>query len=240
MVHQMDHGVAIVTILLGICITGRIIMALPSPRTSNMATSCGPTVCMTWEKATTPVLTVKDVIESSVRTYEAQKAAALSGPMRFEHTAQDVLDATIEDLSSGRSFLDDTVRAPFVFTIPVANISKAANDIPTHPEIHLKEKILRPYTTEDHEHRAHFCGPIAEGDVSITRHWFQKANMHGFKSPVHECDDIEPYCIMNKFPEYGGDGLYIPNGFIQNSGAGPLLRSVPQPRCRLQSVVSKE
>lgn len=154
-------------------------------------------------------ITVKDVIESSVRTYEAQKAAALPGSMEFKQTSQNVLDATLADLMSGSSFIKDTVRAPFVFTIPVANISKAANGIPTEPQINLKHKILRPYTTNaaDHQHRAHFCGPIAEGDLSTTRYWMDVANMHDFKSPIHLCETIKPYCPINRLPESGNPTL---------------------------------
>lgn len=166
-------------------------------------------------------ITVKDVIESSVRTYEAQKAAAPSGFMEFKQTAQSELDAAIKDFMSGRSFLEDTVRAPFVFTIPVANISKAANGIPTDPPIHLKGKILRPYTTKpkDHQHRAHFCGPIAEGDLSVTKHWMDAANMHGFMSPVHKCETIKPYCPINRLPVTGA-GSSDPTGFIPNPYLG--------------------
>ncbi|KAG7008969.1 hypothetical protein G7Y79_00004g015530 [Physcia stellaris] len=162
-------------------------------------------------------ITVKDVIESSVRTYEAQKAAAPPGSMEFKQTAQSELDATIKDIMSGKSVLEEAVRAPFVFTIPVANISKAANGVPTHPPIRLKNKILRPYTTKPkkHQHRAHFCGPIAEGDLSITRHWMDAANMHDFESPIHKCEEIKPYCPINRIP-ITGDGSSDSTGFVHN------------------------
>ncbi|KAJ5824366.1 hypothetical protein N7447_006706 [Penicillium robsamsonii] len=72
-----------------------------------------------------------------------------------------------------------------IFTIPVCDVSNAIDsDYP------MKEYILQPY---GHDSRPVWCGPICNGDVQTTQDFIKAANMDGFKSPKHLCEDQPDY-----------------------------------------------
>ena len=67
------------------------------------------------------------------------------------------------------------------FTIPVCDISQTITS-----EYFDKAYILQDY---DHDSRPVWCGPICKGDVQTTKDFIHAANMDGFESPRHLCDD---------------------------------------------------
>ncbi|KAJ5096138.1 hypothetical protein NUU61_005494 [Penicillium alfredii] len=72
-----------------------------------------------------------------------------------------------------------------IFTVPVCDIGGAVD-----ADYQLKDYILQPY---GHDSRPVWCGPICGGDLQKTKDFINAANMGGFKSPKHLCDQDPGY-----------------------------------------------
>lgn len=122
---------------------------------------------------------ITDVIKSSLQAYEV--AAYNYTPKFALDRAKSAMGRNINPLKEGPSWEG-------TFTIPVCNISQAANsNLEDDPKCYERSKILKPYTTTRHEQRPWCCGPICDGDLIKTKYWIEAANMHGFKSFHHKC-----------------------------------------------------
>ena len=51
--------------------------------------------------------------------------------------------------------------------------------------------MLQPYNGDNS--RPVWCGTVCEGDVDQTQAFIQAANMEGFQSPEHRCEEDSGY-----------------------------------------------
>lgn len=69
--------------------------------------------------------------------------------------------------------------------MPVCDVGGAVD-----ADYQLKEYILQPY---GHDSRPCWCGAVCSGDLQKTRDFIKAANMGGFQSPKHLCDEDPGY-----------------------------------------------
>ncbi|KAL6718497.1 hypothetical protein ACLMJK_004589 [Lecanora helva] len=117
---------------------------------------------------------VQDLISSSLDSYN------VAGYNYDNTTAYNRAKSALED--GWRNPAQQGPSWEGTFTIPVCDVSNAIAD----PNFERKEWILQPY---GHDSRPNWCGPICSGDLQKTRDFIHAANMDGFKSPKHLCDN---------------------------------------------------
>ena len=123
---------------------------------------------------------VTDIIKSSLQSFETFEYTPRS-PKDAMDRARILLEDDMNPLKTGPSFEG-------VFTIPVCNLSQAANTDDEDPTYYMRQYMLTPYSTDDKEERQWWCGPVCDGDINRTRRFIEAANMHSFDSFHYNCE----------------------------------------------------
>lgn len=150
---------------------------------------------------------VTEVIRSSVRSYRAAGHSNDYNPTMAKDRAMDALREDGKP-TFGRPDQEG------VFTLPVCDISKAAN-APNQDTYFGRDRILKPWWPGElfgkkmstppsasysvhvgappshnylEEHQPWYCGPICDGDYDKSRRFFEAAHMHNYDSYHFRCE----------------------------------------------------
>lgn len=118
-------------------------------------------------------VSVEDIIDSSLDAYNAA-GYDYNADTASKRAEDAITNAWANPGSKGAAWEG-------IFTVPICNVGGAVD-----ADFKLKEYILQPY---GHDSRPCWCGAICDGDVQKTQDFIKAANMEGFKSPKHLCDE---------------------------------------------------